>query len=85
MPQSNFKSRATEFNTGVGKCSCGQTFDFTSEREMAMKLQKGPSGTRVRDPMHLKFCSKPPVAFDKVSIPKKAMMMGERQLISMKG
>ena len=30
--------------------------------------------------MHLKFCSKPPVAFDKVEVPKKAMMMGERQL-----
>ena len=36
---------------------------------MAMKLQ-----------MHHKFCSKPPVAFDKVEVPKKAMMMGERQL-----
>ena len=36
---------------------------------MAMKLQ-----------MHHKFCSKPPVAFDKVEVPKKAMMIGERQL-----
>ena len=69
MPHSNFKSRATEFNTGVGKCSCGQTFDFASEREITMKLR-----------MHLKFCSKPPVAFDKIRVPKKAMTMGERQL-----
>ena len=38
MPHSNFKSRATEFNTGVGKCSCGQTFEFIAERDMAMKL-----------------------------------------------
>ena len=36
---------------------------------MAMKIQ-----------MHHKFCSNPPVAFDKVEVPKKAMMMGERQL-----
>ena len=36
---------------------------------MAMKLR-----------MRRKFCSKPPVAFDKVEVPKKAMMMGEQQL-----
>ena len=69
MPHSNFKSRATEFNTGVGKCSCGQAFEFASKRDMAMKLR-----------MHLKFCSKPPVACDKVEVPKKATTMGERQL-----
>ena len=34
MQHSNFKSRATEFNTGVGKCSCGQTFECASEREI---------------------------------------------------
>ena len=69
MPHSNFKNRTTEFNTGVGKCSCGQTFEFTSERDMAMKLR-----------MHRKFCSKPPVAFHKGEVPKKAMTMGEPQL-----
>ena len=69
MPHSNFKSRATEFNTGVGKCSCSQTFEFASERDMAMKLR-----------MHCKFCSKPPAAFDKVKVPKKATTMGEQQL-----
>ena len=69
MPHSNFKSRATEFNTGVGKCSCGQTFEFTSGRDMTMKLR-----------MHHKFCSNPPAAFDKVEVLKKAMTMGERQL-----
>ena len=69
MPHSNCKSRATKFNTGVGKCSCSQTFEFASGRDMAMKLQ-----------MHRKFCSKPPVAFDKVGVPKKALTIGEQQL-----
>ena len=69
MPHSNFKSRATEFNTGVGKCSCGQKFEFASGRDMAMKLR-----------MHLKFCSKPPVAFNNVEVPKKACTMREQQL-----
>ena len=57
------------FNTGVGKCSCGKTFEFTSERDMAMKLR-----------MHRRFCSNPPVAFDKIGIPKKAATLREQQL-----
>ena len=69
MPHSNFKSRATEFNTGVGKCSCSQTFECALEREIAMKRR-----------MHCKFSSKPPVAFNKIRVSKKAMTMGERQL-----
>ena len=44
MPHSNLKDRAYEFNTGVGKCPCGQTFEYTSERDMKMKLRKGPTG-----------------------------------------
>ena len=28
MPHSNFKERSQEFNTGVGKCPCGQTFEL---------------------------------------------------------
>ena len=55
MPHSNFKWRSTEFSSKVGKCSCSQTFDFASERDMKMKLQ-----------MHHKFCSKPPKGFDKI-------------------
>ena len=39
MPHSNFKERSQEFNTGVGKCPCGQTFEYTSERDMKMKLE----------------------------------------------
>ena len=69
MPHSNFKGRATEFSSGEGKCSCGQTLDFASERDMKMKLR-----------MHLKFCSNPPKSFDKIKVPKKATTMRERQL-----
>ena len=38
MPHSNFKGKSRTFSLGVGKCSCSQTFDFTSERDMKMKL-----------------------------------------------
>ena len=69
MPHSDFKQRATEFTSGVGKCSCGQTFDFASERDMAMKLR-----------MHRKICSKPPKGFNKIGVPKKACTMREQQL-----
>ena len=30
--------------------------------------------------MHHRFCSNPPVAFDKIGIPKKAMTLREQQL-----
>ena len=69
MPHSNFKERSHQFNLGVGKCPCGQTFDYMSERDMKMKLR-----------MHRKFCSNPPKGFDKIRVPKKAMMLREQQL-----
>ena len=69
MPHSNFKRKATEFEAGVGRCSCGETFECTSERELAMKRR-----------MHLRFCSNPPVAFDKIRVPKKATTLREQQL-----
>ena len=69
MPHSNFKRKATESEDGVGRCSCGQTFECASERELATKRR-----------MHRKFCSNPPVAFDKISVPKKACTMREQQL-----
>ena len=69
MPHSNFKRRSHIFSSGVGKCSCGQTLDFASERDMKMKLR-----------MHLKFCSNPPKSFDKIRVPKKARSMREQQL-----
>ena len=69
MPHSNFKERSQEFNTGVGKCPCGQTFKYTSERDMKMKLQ-----------MHHRFCSNLPKGFSKIGIPKKATTLREQQL-----
>ena len=69
MPHSNFKDKAYEFNLGIRKCPCGQTFEYTSERDMKMKLR-----------MHRRFCSNPPVAFDKVGILKKVMTLREQQL-----
>ena len=104
MPHSNFKERSQAFNTGVGKCLCGKTFDFASEREMKMKLRKGPTGAQGRwlhgvgalVPLHpAQWCTipctlssvlslqraapqhqGPPVAFNKIGVPKKACMMG---------
>ena len=69
MPLSNFKERSQEFNTGVGKCSCGQTFEYTSERDMKMKLR-----------MHRRFCSNPPKGLNRIGIPKKATTLREQQL-----
>ena len=69
MPHSNFKRKVTEFEAGVGRCSCGQTLECASERELAMKSR-----------MYLRFCSNPPVAFNKIGIPRKACTMREQQL-----
>ena len=69
MPHSNFKRKATEFEAGVGRCSCGQTFECASEQELAMNRR-----------IHLRFCSNPPVAFDKISVPKKACTLREQKL-----
>ena len=69
MPHSNFKERSQEFSTGVGKCPCGQTFKYTSERDMKMKLR-----------MHHRFCSNLPKGFNKIEIPKKATTLREQQL-----
>ena len=69
MPHSSFKRKATEFEAGVGRCSCGQTSECGSEQELAMKLQ-----------MHYRFCSNPPVAFNKIRVPKKACTLREQQL-----
>ena len=54
---------------GVGRCPCGQTFEFASEREIAMKHR-----------IHRRFCSNPPLAFNKIGIPKKSCMLREQQL-----
>ena len=59
MPHSNFKSRSYEINTGFGKCICGQTFDYSSPRELKRKL-------------YHRFCKNPPEGEQKVGIPMKA-------------
>ena len=69
MPHSSFKRKATEFGAGVGRCPCGQTFECASKRELAMKCT-----------MHHRFCYNPPVAVNKIGIPKKACTMREQQL-----
>ena len=66
MPHSSFKRKATEFEAGVGRGSCGQTFECASERELVMKRK-----------MHCRFCFNPPVVFHKIGIPKKAMTLRE--------
>ena len=69
MPHSNFNERSHELNAGVGKCPCGQTFDFMTGRDREMKHQ-----------MHRKFCSNPPKSSKPVKMPKKATMLREQQL-----
>ena len=69
MPHSNLKERSQEFNSGIGKCPCGQNFEYISERDMKMKLR-----------MHRRFCSNPLKGFDKIGIPKKARTLREQQL-----
>ena len=38
MGHSIFKERSHPYGSGVGKCPGGQIFDFTSERDMNIKL-----------------------------------------------
>ena len=74
MPHSNFKRKATEFEAGVGRCSCGQTFECALEQELSMKRR-----------IHHRFCSNPPVAFDKIGIPKKLVRLENNSLVRLKG
>ena len=99
MPHSNFKWRATKFNLRVGKCSCSQTFERAPkgpgsrdpmcigkryEHEASKGPHRGPGS--LHDPIHHKFCSKPPRVFDEIRVPKKAMMLREQHSSrSMKG
>ena len=66
MPHSNFKERPHTSSSRVGKCSCDQTSDCASEREMKLKMR-----------MHRKFCSNPSKGFNRVRVPKKARTMKE--------
>ena len=69
MPHSNFKDRSHQFNSGIGKCPCGQTFEYASERDIKMKRR-----------IHHRFCSNPPLTFNKIGILKKTCTLREQQL-----
>ena len=62
MSHSNFKVRSHTLNSGVEKCSCGQTFELASETEWSMKIR-----------MQCKVCPRPPEASMPIKEPKKAM------------
>ena len=71
MPHSNFKDKSHTLSSGVGKCSCGQTFDYASERDRKLKFR-----------LHLKFCTKPlkdsiETGVSKAQSIEKAMMLKE--------
>ena len=71
MPHSNFKDKPYVLSSGIGKCSCGQTFDCTLERDRKLKFQ-----------LHLKFCSKPTkgtyeIEMSKARSAEKATMLKE--------
>ena len=61
MSHSNFKQRSHKLSTGFASCSCGQTFDYSSPRDMQLKHK-----------LHRKFCSNPPSGDQKISIPKRS-------------
>ena len=61
MPHNSFKRKVVDNEAGVGRCPCGQTFECASERELAMKRR-----------IHHRFCSNPPLAFNKIGISKKS-------------
>ena len=61
MPHSNLKQRSHENSTGFAKCFCGQTFDYSSLRDMQLKQK-----------LHRKFCTNPPKGDQKIGLPKKS-------------
>ena len=69
MPLSSFKRKVTDNGAGVGMSPSGQTFGCASKRELAMKHR-----------MYCRFFSRPPLAFNKIGIPRKACTMRKQQL-----
>ena len=78
MPHSNFKERSQEFNTGVGKCPCVQTFEYTSERDTKMKLRISNLPKITKNDLILN--STPENRLFKIGIPTKATTLREQQL-----
>ena len=56
MPHSNFKDKAYEFNLGIGKCPCGQTFECSKsfdkigvpKKAMTLREQQLGEAERIR-------------------------------------
>ena len=69
MPHSSFKRKVTDNGAGVGRCPCGPTFECASEQQLAIKRR-----------IHCRFCSNPPLTFNKIEIPKVTCTMREQQL-----
>ena len=69
MAHGNFKERNHEISTGVGRCTCRQTFDYSSPRDMKLKLR-----------LRLRYCKNPPKGTHKIGVPKKATTFMEHQL-----
>ena len=62
MHHSKCKAKSCLLNSGVGKCSCDQTFEYASERDRNMKVH-----------LHCKVCPNPPAGSKHISIPTKAL------------
>ena len=63
MPHSNFKYKGYDVGSGTIRCSCGQTFNYASEREIRMKIRP-----------HDKFCSSPTKDTSINEVPKAILM-----------
>ena len=68
MPHSNYTFRVICSEAGAGMCPCGQTFSCGMEKELNMKLR-----------LHRRFCSKPPMSFDRIEVPRKACTLIDHQ------
>ena len=68
MPHSKFKVIYPFIDAGTGKCPCGRTFDYESERDRKTKVR-----------LHKKFCDKWPSDASFTKTPRKAMTAKEFQ------
>ena len=73
-PHSTFKEKAHPLNPGVGKCPCGQTFDYASERDWDTKFR-----------LHSKVCPKLAKGSKLVRIPKKVMTLKDNRATKLNG
>ena len=68
MPHFKFKYIPIGLTSGKTRCSCGQTFDYESDRDFKMKVQ-----------MHKKLCDKWTSKGKVIRQPWKAAMLKEAQ------